>query len=107
MFNLFKAISVTLVSLAIGASCAPVRREVPQGTFPFVRMHSQAHTYHAIAEHSHEKIITSVRASLNLNNPDQIEDPIFALLGDGAAAAGAGNVKVQRSTAKMSLNSRS
>lgn len=45
-------------------------------------------------EHSHEPIITSVRASLNLNNPDQIEDPIFALLGDQAAAQGAGDVTV-------------
>ncbi|EJF63176.1 hypothetical protein DICSQDRAFT_82592 [Dichomitus squalens LYAD-421 SS1] len=55
------------------AFSAPVRREVPQ-------------------EHSHEPIITKVRASLNLNNPDKIQDPIFALLGNAAAAAGAGDI---------------
>ena len=39
------------------------RREVPQ-------------------EHSHEQFITTVRASLALNNPAGIEDPVFGLLGD-------------------------
>lgn len=39
-------------------------------------------------EHSHEQFITTVRASLNLNNPDKIVDPIFGLLGNAAAAAG-------------------
>jgi len=43
-------------------------------------------------EHSHEKFLTSVRASLNLDNPDKIGDPIFGLLGNGAAAAGAGAI---------------
>ncbi|OBZ71158.1 hypothetical protein A0H81_08734 [Grifola frondosa] len=69
-------LSLKLVAL-LACSClclaAPIRREVPQ-------------------EHSHEPILTSVRASLNLNNPDQIVDPVFALLGDAAAAAGAGDV---------------
>jgi len=51
----------------------PIKREVPQ-------------------EHSHNAIIASVRTSLNLNNPDKIQDPIFGLLGDAAAAAGAGDI---------------
>ncbi|KAI9058202.1 hypothetical protein FKP32DRAFT_1597272 [Trametes sanguinea] len=55
------------------AIAAPVRREVPQ-------------------EHSHEPILTKVRESLNLNNPDKIQDPVFALLGDAAAKAGAGDI---------------
>ncbi|KAI8986189.1 hypothetical protein BD414DRAFT_416835 [Trametes punicea] len=55
------------------ALAAPVRREVPQ-------------------EHSHEPILRKVRESLFLNNPDNIEDPVFALLGDAAAQAGAGDV---------------
>jgi len=46
-----------------------VKREVPQ-------------------EHSHEKFITSVRTSLNLDNPLDIADPIFALLGNAAASSG-------------------
>ncbi|KAL1966899.1 hypothetical protein VTN77DRAFT_3643 [Rasamsonia byssochlamydoides] len=43
-------------------------------------------------EHSHEKFLTSVRNSLNLNNPAKIVDPVFALLGNAAAAAGAGSI---------------
>ncbi|PVH73907.1 hypothetical protein DL98DRAFT_519621 [Cadophora sp. DSE1049] len=57
------------------ASAAPtkMRREVPQ-------------------EQSHAKFLTSVRASLNLDNPDGIVDPVFGLLGNAAAAAGAGQI---------------
>ena len=46
-------------------------------------------------EHSHEPFLTSVRASLNLNNPDGILDPVFGLLGNAAAAAGAGKITVR------------
>ncbi|KAM5533622.1 hypothetical protein V8D89_012735 [Ganoderma adspersum] len=66
--------SFALVALfSAFAFSAPVRREVPQ-------------------EHSHEPILTTVRTSLNLNNPDKIVDPVFALLGNAAAAAGAGDI---------------
>ncbi|KAI1143105.1 hypothetical protein F5Y05DRAFT_142729 [Hypoxylon sp. FL0543] len=58
---------------AVGAS-AKFRREVPQ-------------------EHSHNKILTAVGESLNLNNVDQVQDPVFALLGNAAAAQGAGLVQ--------------
>jgi hypothetical protein len=51
-----------------------VKREVPQ-------------------EHSHENIIISVNNSLMKNNPDDIGDAIFALLGAAAAAEGAGNIQ--------------
>ncbi|GJE88265.1 hypothetical protein PsYK624_043480 [Phanerochaete sordida] len=64
-------LSVAVYLLLSGA--APIRREVPQ-------------------EHSHEPILTSVRASLNVNNPDGIVDPVFGLLGNAAAAAGAGKI---------------
>ncbi|KAF3065080.1 hypothetical protein GL218_01984 [Daldinia childiae] len=57
----------------IGAS-AKFRREVPQ-------------------EHSHEKFLTGVGQALNLNNVDQVQDPVFALLGNKAAAQGAGQVQ--------------
>lgn len=43
-------------------------------------------------EHSHEQFITTVRASLALNNPDNIQDPIFGLLGSAAAQAGQGSI---------------
>lgn len=51
-----------------------LRREVPQ-------------------EHSHEQFLTGVGLALNLNNVDNVQDPVFALLGNAAAAAGAGNVE--------------
>lgn len=57
---------VQLLSLVALVSAGPVRkitREVPQ-------------------EHSHEAILTSVTKSLNLDNPDNIGDPVFALLGN-------------------------
>ncbi len=43
-------------------------------------------------EHSHNKFLDLVRTSLNVNNPLQIADPVFGLLGNGAAAGGAGKV---------------
>ncbi|PPQ91699.1 hypothetical protein CVT25_012912 [Psilocybe cyanescens] len=68
---------VTLLTLACSLSSAfsaPIRkREVPQ-------------------EHSHEQFLTSVRTNLNLNNPDRIQDPVFALLGNAAASVGAGQI---------------
>jgi len=69
----FKLIALCLAYLSTTSFSLPIKREVPQ-------------------EHSHEPIITSVRTSLNLNNPDNIKDPIFALLGDAAAAQGAGDI---------------
>lgn len=45
-----------------------------------------------LPEHSHEPFLTSVRTSLNLNNPDQIVDPVFALLGNAAASKGLGKI---------------
>ncbi|GAW19897.1 hypothetical protein ANO14919_093900 [Xylariales sp. No.14919] len=51
-----------------------LRREVPQ-------------------EHSHEQFLTGVGEALNLNNVENIQDPVFSLLGNAAAAAGAGDVE--------------
>lgn len=66
-----------IASLLLGASLAAAgplgRREVPQ-------------------EHSHNFVLDIVRTTLNLNNPKKIQDPVFALLGNAAAAAGAGAV---------------
>ncbi|KAK7756751.1 hypothetical protein SLS62_001194 [Diatrype stigma] len=53
---------------------AKFRREVPQ-------------------EHSHEKFLTGVEAALNLNNVDEVQAAVFALLGNAAAGAGAGKVE--------------
>ena len=62
-----------LLALATARPTTILKREVPQ-------------------EHSHEKFLTSVRKSLALNNPNAIADPVFGLLGNGAAAAGAGKI---------------
>jgi len=69
-----KLIAVLTLACTFSATLsAPVRREVPQ-------------------EHSHNQFLATVRASLSTNNPDAIEDPVFGLLGDAAAAAGAGKI---------------
>ena len=71
----YKVVALCISYLTFSASALPIKREVPQ-------------------EHSHEPILTAVRTTLNLNNPDQIVDPVFALLGDAAAKQGAGKITV-------------
>jgi len=69
-----KLVAVLTLACTFSATLsAPVRREVPQ-------------------EHSHNQFLDTVRTSLNTNNPDAIVDPVFGLLGDEAAAAGAGKI---------------
>jgi hypothetical protein len=67
------AIFLTALSLASASPVRHAKREVPQ-------------------EHSHNIFLDIVRVSLNLNNPKGILDPIFGLLGNAAAANGAGKV---------------
>jgi len=43
-------------------------------------------------EHSHEATLIAVRKSLGLNNPDEIIDPVFGLLGNAAANGGKGRI---------------
>ncbi|KAF8861634.1 hypothetical protein BDZ45DRAFT_250052 [Acephala macrosclerotiorum] len=43
-------------------------------------------------EHSHNRFLDGVRVNLALNNPAGIQDPVFGLLGNAAAAAGAGTI---------------
>ncbi|WYZ35147.1 hypothetical protein EsH8_I_001423 [Colletotrichum jinshuiense] len=43
-------------------------------------------------EHSHEIFLNITREFLNKENPKAISDPVFGLLGDGAAKEGAGQV---------------
>ncbi|KAJ7780580.1 hypothetical protein DFH07DRAFT_729088 [Mycena maculata] len=66
--TVFLALLLSPSSLAL-----PIRREVPQ-------------------EHSHQQFLTTVQTSLSTNNPDGIVDSVFGLLGDAAAAAGAGKI---------------
>ncbi|KAF8322504.1 hypothetical protein DL93DRAFT_2050560 [Clavulina sp. PMI_390] len=62
-----------LAGLVAIASSLPIRREVPQ-------------------EHSHNGIIATVRTLLQQNNPNEIQDPIFGLLGNAAGSAGQGKI---------------
>jgi len=71
-----KAFLLALVSFAIRSSAAPTtirRREVPQ-------------------EHSHQPFLTSVQTSLLQNNPNELVDSVFGLLGNAAASQGLGKL---------------
>ncbi|KZS93584.1 hypothetical protein SISNIDRAFT_86791 [Sistotremastrum niveocremeum HHB9708] len=69
-----KPVAFSFVCLFVHALALPIiKREVPQ-------------------EHSHEQFLATVRTSLNLNNPDEIQDPVFGLLGDAAGSAGQGKI---------------
>ncbi|CAJ2512401.1 Uu.00g054160.m01.CDS01 [Anthostomella pinea] len=76
--------SAALMALVGVAAARPDAAKVSQGSAKFRREVPQ--------EHSHEKFLTGVGTALNLNNVDQVSDPVFALLGNAAAAAGAGKV---------------
>lgn len=43
-------------------------------------------------EHAHENIVAAVNTLLQENNPDNISDAVFGLLGAKAAAEGAGKI---------------
>lgn len=74
----FEATLLALVGLATAREVslynAVVKREVPQ-------------------EHSHQAIVATTQTNLQLNNPLKIQDAVFALLGNAAAAKGAPNVQ--------------
>lgn len=52
----------------------------------------QLHVREVPQEHSHNTFLASVRTSLAMDNPDNIQDPVFGLLGNAAAAAGQGSI---------------
>jgi hypothetical protein len=54
--------------------------------------HRQVKAREVPQEHSHNIFLDLVRTSLALDNPKKIQDPVFGLLGNAAAAAGAGAV---------------
>jgi hypothetical protein len=79
-----ETITILLASLGL-ASAIPVAR-------PGYRPARMLRGREVPQEHSHEQFLTTVRASLNLNNPANIEDPVFGLLGNAAAAGGQGSI---------------
>jgi hypothetical protein len=68
-------IALALISAVVArpASLPLKKREVPQ-------------------EHSHRNILNTVNTNLFLDNPDDIQDSVFGLLGAAAASEGAGNI---------------
>ncbi|EUC62046.1 hypothetical protein RSOL_412370 [Rhizoctonia solani AG-3 Rhs1AP] len=69
----FLALYLVSNSAALPIRRTPRIREVPQ-------------------EHSHERILRAANVALKLDNPDNIQDAVFGLLGNAAAAAGAGKI---------------
>ena len=86
---------VTLAQASNSHSFMKIKREVPQVRRRILTLDSLtlADDLHYAQEHSHEQFIITVRGSLQQNNPDRINDPVFGLLGAAAAAGGAGNIK--------------
>jgi hypothetical protein len=77
--------SLPIVAVFLGlATTAPTPTTKNVVTFNLAREVPQ--------EHSHNRFLDGVRVNLNLNNPNQIQDPVFGLLGNAAAAAGAGTI---------------
>jgi hypothetical protein len=67
-------IALTLIgAVAARPAALMTKREVPQ-------------------EHAHRNVIIAVNDLLFQNNPDDIQDGVFALLGAAAAADGAGDI---------------
>ncbi|CAG7557553.1 unnamed protein product [Fusarium equiseti] len=83
--------SAACVALSIGAATAsPVFRS------PIVPKHvARSKTIHkrqVPQEHSHDIVLNITKEFLDLDNPKEIADPVFGLLGDAAAEEGAGQV---------------
>ncbi|KAM0319250.1 hypothetical protein ACHAPQ_010383 [Fusarium lateritium] len=84
--------SSALVAIYLGlATATPVYRSASNSK-RVVRRSSHLHKRQVPQEHSHDFVLTITKEMLNLDNPKEITDPVFGLLGDAAAAAGAGSV---------------
>ncbi|KAG5659625.1 hypothetical protein HG530_010513 [Fusarium avenaceum] len=84
--------SSALVAIYLGlATATPVYRSVSNSK-RVVRRSSHLHKRQVPQEHSHDIVLTITKEMLDLDNPKEIADPVFGLLGDAAAADGAGKV---------------
>ena len=86
-----QVLALSLLTAAVSAlpltRTALHRREVPQ-------------------ELSHKQFLNLVKTSLDLNNPDEIVDPVFGLLGNAAAADGQGKIEDPDCLQQVSVNDR-
>ncbi|KAF5002730.1 hypothetical protein FGRMN_126 [Fusarium graminum] len=84
--------SSALVAMYIGvATATPVFRD-PSSNKRVVIRSSRLQKRQVPQEHSHDFVLTITKEFLDLDNPKEIADPVFGLLGDAAAADGAGKV---------------
>ncbi|KPA35278.1 cell wall mannoprotein [Fusarium langsethiae] len=83
--------SAACVALSIGvATASPVFR-VP--SLPKIASRSKTIRKRQVPqEHSHDIVLNITKEFLDLDNPKEIADPVFGLLGDAAAEEGAGKV---------------
>lgn len=79
-----------LIALFGLATAAPM--PVPENIWSFSIPRAMLRGREVPQEHSHDRFLDGVRVNLALNNPNNISDPVFGLLGDAAAAAGAGSI---------------
>lgn len=80
--------SGTLLIAVLGLSTAAPTPKADNAVLPRYRLRGRE----VPQEHSHNRFLDGVRVNLNINNPDGISDPVFGLLGDAAAATGAGKI---------------
>ena len=74
------------------ASAAPMPVAEPKNVFHLSIPRAMLRGREVPQEHSHDRFLDGVRVNLALNNPNNIQDPVFGLLGNAAAAAGAGSI---------------
>lgn len=76
---------------------SPIRDEAPD-SYPCIRGSSSANPVAILRkrevpqEHSHRNVILAVNTLLAQNNPENIQDAVFGLLGAAAAKSDAGNI---------------
>jgi hypothetical protein len=83
-------IATVLIAFFGLTSAAPMPAPAPKNVFSIPR--AMLRGREVPQEHSHNRFLDGVRVNLNLNNPAKIQDPVFGLLGNAAAAAGAGSI---------------
>lgn len=83
-------IATVLIAFFGITSAAPMPAPAPKNVFSIPR--AMLRGREVPQEHSHNRFLDGVRVNLNLNNPAKIQDPVFGLLGNAAAAAGAGSI---------------
>jgi hypothetical protein len=87
------ALIVAIIGLASAAPTPVAKNTFTSFSIPrAMRRNLQISAREVPQEQSHNKFLAGVRTSLNLDNPAGIQDPVFGLLGNAAAAAGAGTI---------------